>query len=664
MILPCLVRKILLVPARDSLGYHLGVRNLKPTIEQIVLAFLAVVIVWKGGKALDAVWLQALLAGGVIFFSSKAKSPHVSGLFLVFLITLLGWTVTSFVFSHTLNYGFDEVLQTASLVLLLLWAAARRQEDERFTGHVAQTVSFAGLLACGVGIAVYILQPVSRFVGTFFDHRFHTDYWPNAWAEFVLLMWPLLLWVIFTREEKKLPVILRHDWMKGVILGFVLACLLLSYSRGGFIAFAGQIILLGALAIVFQRRRIRWRRVPVTVVSAVLTSVILFTGINSVRDRFHDVQSVVRKATFSADEGTSSVSERKSFWRQATTLALEKPVFGWGPYSFRFLQPHIQGGVLQTSDHPHNVFLKYASERGIFAAILLGVIFLWSILSGLRVLLRKGSAVPIELFLLVAVAGVIAHNLIDYNLQFVGIALPLWLAMGLLVSRPHASRFIMRRRLEVLVALALLLFTVFEGANLVMSSRARRAEANGQALEALRWYALTDKSLFPRDAWLARGAMLLALNQLPQAEEALDRSLGYNDQDGRAWRLLGDIYLRWNKRQDALRSYEKAYAYAKYDDIGITRGLIYLLRDQDAEEMSERRHEFDMLLNEFGLAIAENTHFIALGRNVEDLVALCDLLAETYPADADAYRQLARRSQTHANEERAKTASRPRGILW
>lgn len=639
-------------------------RTLKPTTEQIVLAFLAIIILWKGGKALDAVWLQALLAAGVIIFSGSAKSPYVSRVFLLLLATLLGWTIASFVFSNTLNYGFDEVLQTASLTLLLLWAAARGQENKHFAGHFAQTVSFAGVIACGVGIVVYVLQPVSRFVGTFFDNRFHTDYWPNAWAEFVLLLWPLLLWTLFTRDEKKLPGILRHDWMKGVILGFVLACLLLSYSRGGFIAYAGQMLLLCAIVVIFQRRSVRWKRVPVTFVSALVTAVLLFVGINSIRDRFHDVQSVVSKATFSAAEGTSSVSERQAFWKQATTLALQKPIFGWGPYSFRFLQPHIQEGVLQTSDHSHNVFLKYASERGIPAAILMGIIFIWAILSGFRALLRKGSVVPMELFLIVSVAGVIAHNLIDYNLQFVGIALPLWLGMGLLVSRPSASRGKMLRRLEFLVAFVLLLFTVFEGANLAMSSKARRAEANGHALESLRWYALTDKSLFPRDAWLARGAMLLALNQLPQAEEALDRSLGYNDQDARAWRLLGDIYLRWNKRQDALRAYEKAYDFGRYDDIGITRGLIYLLRDQDAEEMSERRHEFDMLLNEFGLAIAQNTHFIALGRNVEELVALCDLLAETYPADADAYRQLARRSQTHANEERAKTAARPRGILW
>lgn len=645
--------------------YHSAMSSLRLTSERLVLAFLVLAVVWKGGKALDAVWLLALVSGSVALFAARKRGVSVPLLFFVALLLLLVWTVLSFVFSTTLNYGFDEVLQAASLTLLLLWAAARRQEDERFAGRFAQTLSLAGISACGIGVFVYILQPVSRFVGTFFDRRFHTDYWPNAWAEFLLLLWPLLLWAVFSRDEKKLPKVLQRDFTKGAVLGLVLACMMLSYSRGGIIAFAGQFVLMLVLIVVSQRQNVQWKRIPVVAVSVAVFSVIFFTGINSVRQRFHVVQSVVAKATFSSDEGMSSVSERQAFWRQSTELAQKKPLFGWGPYSFRFLQTHIQDGVLQTSDHPHNVFLKYASERGIAAAALLFVILTWAMAAGIRSSFRRSSAIPLDLFLMIAVAGVVAHNLIDYNLQFVGIALPLWLSIGLLVSRaPRKAPFLMSYRLLALVGFSLLLFAVYEGANLAMSSRARRAEAQGNPIQALTWYALTDKSLFPRDAWLARGVMLLALNQLPQAEEAVDRSLGYNDQDARAWRLLGDIYLRWNKRQDALRAYEKAYAYGKYNDIGITRGLIYLLRDQDMEELTERRHEFDMLLNEFGLAIEQNTHFIALGRNVEDVVSLCDLLAETFPEDADAYRQLALRSQTNANEERAKTASRPRGLLW
>jgi len=301
----------------------------------------------------------------------------------------------------------------------------------------------------------------------------------------------------------------------------------------------------------------------------------------------------------------------------------------------------------------------------VLAAFLLAVVITWAFVAGVRKVRAdtpKGT-VPMEIFLLTAITGVVLHNLIDYNLQFVGIALPFFMAIGILSSSEprHSTRF---SNLLSIIALLLFLTTLFEGTNLFMSSRARRSEGRGDLVAALGWYALADHAVFSRDNRLAEGAILLGLQQLPQAENAVTRYLAENEADGRAWRLLGDIYLRWNKRTDALRAYEKAYAYGRYNDIGIVRGLVYLLKDQDPEELALRKHDFDELLNEFGLAILRNTHFIALGKNVEELVSLTELLASEFPGDAPAYQALARLSLENASEERARTASRPRGLLW
>src|SRR6185295_13667108 len=102
--------------------------------------------------------------------------------------------------------------------------------------------------------------------------------------------------------------------------------------------------------------------------------------------------------------------EREDFWHQAIALAQEKPLLGWGPYSFRFIQPHVQKSVLATSDHPHNVFLKYAAERGVPAALFLLVIVAWALLAGIRSSKKSNDgSVPIKIFFVVGVAGVIAH---------------------------------------------------------------------------------------------------------------------------------------------------------------------------------------------------------------------------------------------------------------
>jgi hypothetical protein len=638
--------------------------KLKLAIPSIVLAFVAYAIVWRGGKALDAVWLQALLASGVTlhtFWKRKERNPLPIG-FLLLLAALCAWTVVSFVLSSTKNYGFDEVLQTVSLLLLALWAAHESHASREFPVRFAKVVSVAAIVACGIGVVVYALQPVSRFVGTFFDYRFHTDYWPNAWAEFVLFAWPLLAWSLWHKRS----IAVRRVVLNAIVLGFVFGCLFLSYSRGGFIAFLGQVVLLLLLLIWICRDSIEWKKLLGGVVLSILIAAVTFFSVNHLRSNFHTVQSVISKATFSSDEGTSSVSERALFWHQALTLAKKKPLFGWGPYSFRFVQTHVQDGILATSDHAHNVFFKYASERGAIAALLLFTILVWSVASGFLTLQRsEESGVSLTIALIVGIGGVIAHNLIDYNLQFVGIALPLWIGIGILMSTPRPGVIrTTERRVILFIAWLLLFFTLFEGVNLALSSLARRAEARGDSVGSLTWYERTNVSFFSRDGWLARASTLLSLDELPQAETAINHYLALNEQDGRAWRLLGDIYATWNEPAEAVRAYEKAYDYARLNDLGITRGLVTQLSLVDRSVLFARRHEFDELLNDFGLAISQNSHFIALGSNVEELLKLTEAMATLFPDDAALYRGLAQRVQQHAKEERATFGASPKGILW
>lgn len=643
-------------------------RQLRISSESLVLALLAVAVLWKGGKGLELVWLQAMVAGAVALFSlcRRNESVPVRPLFAWMLLVLGGWTVVSYFFSSTRNYGFDEVLQTVSLLLLCLWSAAEVRKNSGFPAQFAKVLSVVTLLACGIGLVVYSLQPVSRFVGTFFDYRFHTDYWPNAWAEYLLFAWPVLVWVLFLRQSKRLPTSLNHDWIKAAVVGFVFGCLALSYSRGGSIAFFGQLVLLGSV-LAHVRSTLRWQRIFKVAVVAAIAAALTFAGANALRSQLHHVESAAKKLTFSSAEGASSVTERRQFWAQSTSIALDHPIFGSGPYSFRFIQPHLQSEVLATSDHPHNVFLKYASERGVIAALLLAAILAWSLISVVPPVLsrtRKTDPLGIRSFLVLGIAGVIAHNLIDYNLQFVAVALPVWMAIGMLASVPEKQKAKGCRAVVAIIAFILLFFTVYEGTNLFLSSRARHAEARGDVYEALKWYSWLDASVFPRDARLSQGAILLGLHQLPQAEDAVSKYLLLNDSDGRAWRMLGDIYLKWGKRNDALRAYDKAYQSARYNDAGILRGLVYLQEDVDRDVLVSRRPEFDSLLNDFGLAVQENTHFIVLSSGVEEMISLCDLMAQYFPQDAQLYRSLARRIAEHAKEERARYSSRPRGFLW
>lgn len=652
----------------------------RSTINSAIFLLLTFSILWRGGKALDATWVLSLSACAVtllsIFFvqrDEKSIAPLVPWL-LAFLFLL--WTILSFLFSETKNYGFDELLQTASLFLLFQFALSLRESElPHFRSRFARVIACSALIACGIGMIVYTLQPVSRFVGTFLDVRFSTDYWPNAWAEFLLFVWPLTLWSLFGRTGE------RSRLLKILVMGFLLSCLLLSYSRGGLLVFFIQILLCSALWLLRCRTKLQSKMIVNTALSILLVALVFFLASNTLRSRFHAVESVSRKVTFTSAEGTSSVSERSQFWRQALFFIQQKPLFGFGPYSFRFLQPHLQTNVLATSDHPHHVFLKFAMERGVVAAILFAFLIVyclrsvWKIENGPHFAsdgAPKGRKWAVEsddglrTLMLVSITGVLLHNLIDYNLQFVGIALPLWLGLGLIVPRVASDkdcRYSLQKFFSVLIALLLLLFTLIEGRFLVLSSFARREENSGNDLAAMLWYSETDASVFPRDAWLSRARIHLSNDKPEDAQEAIAHAMTLNAADYRIWKLQGDLFLRIGKTGDALDAFETAYRFGRYNDLGITRVLVELLRS-DKSVLDSRRHEFELLMNDFGLAIQENTHFIALSSNVEEMTKLTDLLSQIYPSEASLYRELERRSREHAAFERARLSARPRGLLW
>ncbi len=654
------------------MSYHslMTLRISRSVLYRALFLLLFFSILWRGGKSLDATWILAMvtsivaLADGLfVLESEKTRAPIFPW---ILALLFLGWTILSFLNTTTANYGLDEVMQTASLFFVFQFALSVPERIlHSLQSRFARILAATAVLACAIGIIVYILQPVSRFTGTFFDYRFHTDYWPNAWAEFLLLSWPLALWSAFGRKET-----VGNVFGKVSVVGLLLACLFLSYSRGSIIVFIIQLFL---LAFLFVRRFSDHDFVKKLLFGSLATlsvSIALFFGVNHLRSSFHPIESVLEKATFTAAEGTSSVSERRQFWNQATAFALQKPMIGFGPYSFRFLQPHLQTEVLATSDHPHNVFLKLAMERGAAAALLFGMLVLWCSTTCLVAVRRKrkaGSDDVLSVLMIVSLAGVLLHNLIDYNLQFVGIALPFWFSLGLIVPRASGDKsgtFLRQNIVSLVVALALITITLVEGRFLVFSSLARRAEAAGDDATALLWYSKTDASLFPRDAWLSRARLHLRNDMPVDAQTAVDHALRENEHDYRAWKLQGEIDLTLGNRGGALFAFENAYKFGKYNDLGIARVLFELLLQESKPTVDARRHEFELLLNDFGLAILQNIHFIDFSDNVEELSKLAELFIRRYPADASLYRALEEKAKSHAELERSRLSARPRGLLW
>ena len=670
-------------------------------VESILLTFVAVAILWRGGKSVDATWMLALVAilvtttavwypllRYVDFPAQPSKNQSSTPLSLwAAVLFFIAWSVASYLTSSTKTYGLDEVMRDASCGLLFLWIVRRSSVGKQciLPSQFPLAIVGSGIVATLFGVVVYVFQPVNRFVGSFLDWRFHTDYWPNAWAQFLLLAWPMAALLV---ARQTTPVRRRASI---IAVGVLVGALFLSYSRGGTIAFVGQLFcgmaMLGALALrdvrVSKIVKAHWKTYVRYCVGACCVALIVFTGVNAVRSARYDVQSVTEKIAFKAAEGTSSIDERSQFWSQAVTLSFERPLFGYGPYSFRFSQPHLMQSVLATSDHPHNVFLKLAAERGWpavagFLAIIVLVVA-WTARS-LFFERKNDWSVTNDAFtvaMLLSVLGVLAHNLIDYNMQFVGIALPLWICLGLLsvnfpVQRPESrasfSRWKLMRsfaRVEHVIIVLLFATTAWEGVFLVTSSLGRHAEAMGDASAALTWYDRSRFEFFSRDLHLAQARLLAAHDLDAEADAAIEASLAQNPLDARAWRIRSELALEAQDYTLAYRYASHAYELARYTDIGILRTILDAgLNAGEREVLRDRKLEFDALFGAYADAILHNTHYIALGGNVEELEAVSVQLARLFPTDAQRYRDIASEAAAHADAERAISSARPVGLLW
>jgi O-antigen ligase len=634
-----------------------------------LLPLVVAVVLWKGGKGLEATWLLVGAAWLMAVGAWRKKSFAVSPFLWMPLLGFVVWTALSLLWSSTPNYGLDELLRDGSLAVIFL-VGVGRNDGSRDVRRFLIVLGLVAAVAALIGVVIYALQPVNRFVGTFVDWRFHTDYWPNAWAQFLLLAWPAGVWWMLEAQGKVRRV-------GAVLVGVLLGALLLSYSRGALIAFGGQVTM-GVGCVLWMHagalRNLPIRRAAWWTLTIGVTAAVVFLSANALRARTFPVQSVADKVTFSADEGTSSVSERRQFWDVAIDMARQRPLLGWGPYSFRFVHPSSQTAVLATSDHPHNLFLKFAAERGVPAAIFF-LLFLCAVamvgVKGIRVarMKRDDSVVRTQCILLIAVAGVLAHNLIDYNLQFVGIALPWWMAMGFFagtsrkgVTPSVAEGRIFPRYLPLFISTILLVIALLETPPMIFSSLGRHAEAAGRVEDALRWYEAADGQWLSRDMELSKTQLLLRDGHLDEAESAIDAFQKRNAQDSRAWSIRSDIAEAKGDWSLALDATSEAYKRNRWNDVGLLARWLRLNQRLQMNRVSQE--EALQLLRAFAAAIDSNAHFIALGPNPEAFQEAASAVIEMYPDVEPELRVLTARVARRTAEERAKLSARVPGMLW
>ncbi len=400
--------------------------------------------------------------------------------------------------------------------------------------------------------------------------------------------------------------------IKATALAFIVAALLLTYSRGALIAFAGQLALFG---FVFWRR-INWKFLIKVAIVAV-TGLVIFVAANMAREENHEVIDVEERVQFDNEEDLTSINERQDFWIGSLELIKENPWYGSGPFSFRYAYQPLQKNFLAIADHPHNLFLKIAVENGQLALAAF-VLFLLAFLLRLNKKFKRLSDVDKALVsgLFIAIAGGFAHNLIDYNLNFFANIFLLFLFLTVIRSKLVVEEKSKRPQWSALfIAFVIAVVAFFEGLILI------GAEIGND--DELRF------SLFPRAYNVIHAEEAIADSDFDAALHLLNKEQLLSPINDRTHYLRALVYCNEDFVDYDLIACRNNIAMALgLNDMNYWEYYLLYLQAFGSEVSAEFIENTLDQLSEYRYLVDQNVHFTAYTENVELAAEVMVLVAE------------------------------------
>lgn len=305
-------------------------------------------------------------------------------------LSYIGLSILSYIFSQTSNVGLAELTQGSTYLLLFLTLtnlSSTTLNTKKLTQVFAKLT--IAIQSTFIFHQIFILK-VDRAYGTFFHWFDHRLIYPNALALSLLMS----LYLLQNDKVKN-----KTPWTFLATTG-----LLFTYSRGAIIAG----ILTGLILLSTQIIHKKYKQL-LTSSLTILLSITLFLFSNTFLLQSNQTQ-LDQKFTFQGTEKITSVMERLQFFTQTPKLIIKQPVLGFGPNSFQYTFPLVQEIPLSNSQHPHNIFLKISTERGILTLLAFALLIL---LTTHKIFHNKDYLHNLNLVL--ALFSAMLHSQIDYN---------------------------------------------------------------------------------------------------------------------------------------------------------------------------------------------------------------------------------------------------------
>ena len=310
--------------------------------------------------------------------------------------------------------SFREVVGEVHRFFPLMFALTFIKSRKQLCGVLIASM-LAFLVNDMAGIYQYFVQGEPRAFG--FNHT------PTFYGSFMLMQIPLL---IFIARLEILPLPWRR--LAVFVASLSLICLVLSMTRGAWLALVGVVLIFVALEKKYRRLTAK--------ICAGLAIVFLIVAMTS--PKIQDRLATLTNANFQSN------SERVLMWKAAGEIFCDYPIYGVGQkmffeaYNKHYIPDEAKerpSKEMRGHTQPHNNLLHRASEGGLIglaAFVGLYVYFFWKFFTQFR--RERQFAFGAGMTALLILAGLQLEGLTDTNMNQFPIMREFWLLAGTLIA--------------------------------------------------------------------------------------------------------------------------------------------------------------------------------------------------------------------------------------
>jgi hypothetical protein len=257
--------------------------------------------------------------------------------------------------------------------------------------------------------------------------------------------------------------------------------------------------------------------------------------------------------------GCGSSDERLDWWSQAWGMFERRPIGGTGAGSFELAHRLRRAEFVRPTTEPHNFALQSLGETGVVGFLLFAGSVVFAALA-VRRLLADAAALALAL----CVLAFLVNALIDIGWDYVAVAAPAFLSLGVLLAEPSAEPAPRRERLWALGALVLGATVVLSlAAPYVSQRKVDQAVVSGNPKLAAQAHSWNPLSLEPL---LTQAALEESLGRRLEAFRLYRRATTTQPENPEGWVQLGLFELGDGRNPcAAYRALTRAYELDRYD---------------------------------------------------------------------------------------------------